>query len=189
VFWPTRRFAAACLQPRGGIAEGWIVAWLLVTVVMAAIGLITTARIVRVHKLSRPTVTDPERVREELLAFVSRHGGRVVDLRPFWEQRHLSDADRWTVQGPLHESGQLLPADEDVSFIGRMRAYLLAPLPEQVVLATEHRRQLPPFDAMSALRGAASPAAVAPLPHAVAEARCAPRETPPARPSQRRDSP
>jgi hypothetical protein len=114
-----------------------MVAWLLVTVVMAAVGLIATARIVRVHKLSRPTMADPGRVREELVAFVSRDGGHVVDLRPFWEQRHLSEADRWAVQGPLHQSGQLRPADEDVAFIGRVRAYLLAPLPEHVVLATE----------------------------------------------------
>jgi hypothetical protein len=111
-------------------------AWIVMTALIAAVGVVTTARIVRVRTLSRPTVAAPEQVREELLAFVSRQDGSVVDLRPFWAERDLTEADRWTVQGPLHQSGQLLAADEDASLFGRLRAYVRAPLPEHVVLAT-----------------------------------------------------
>jgi len=58
----------------------------------------------------------------------------VVDLRPFWNARQLSEADRWAIQGPLHRSGRLIGAGE-AGFLGRLRASVLAPLPEHVVLA------------------------------------------------------
>jgi hypothetical protein len=116
-----------------------MVTWILLAAVTLVVGSLTIARLVRVSQLSRPTLADPERLRDELLAFVERQGARVVDLRPFWDARPLSEADRWAVQGPLHQSGRLLLAEEDTSFFGRVRTYLRAPLPERVVLA--HQRQ------------------------------------------------
>src|SRR5262245_12604784 len=111
-----------------------MVAWLLLAAVIAVAGALTIARLARVRKLSHPTVADPERVGEELLDYVARQGPRVVDLGPFWHHHEFSEADRWAIQGPLHQSGRLLPAGE-VTFLGRVRAYVLAPLPEYVVLA------------------------------------------------------
>jgi len=111
-----------------------MVAWILLAVVTAIVGCIAVARLVRVRKLSQVTIADPERLGEELLAYVARQGPRVVDLRPFWNTRQLGYADRWAVQAPLHLSGRLLAADEDASFLGRLRDYVLAPLSEHVVL-------------------------------------------------------
>jgi hypothetical protein len=111
-----------------------MVAWLVLAAGAAVVGALTIARLARVRKLSQPTVADPERVRDELLDYVARQGRRVVDLRPFWNSRQLSEADRWAIQGPLHQSGRLIPAGE-AAFLGRIRAYVLAPLPEHVVLA------------------------------------------------------
>jgi hypothetical protein len=112
-----------------------MVAWLLLAAVTAAAGSLTIARMVRVRKLSRTTVADPERVGQELLDYVARQGRRVVDLRPFWNTHQLSEADRWAIQGPLHRAGRLTAAGGGVpSFLGRIRAYVLAPLPEHVVL-------------------------------------------------------
>ena len=134
--WPNRWFIAASLQaPRDRAEARSMVAWLLLAVVTLPVGVLTIARLVRVRKLSHPTVADPERLGEELLDYVSRQGRRVVDLRPFWETRHLSEADRWAVQGPLHRSGQLIDADEDASFVASIRAYALAPLPQYVIRA------------------------------------------------------
>jgi hypothetical protein len=91
-----------------------------------------------VRQLSHPTVPDAARLGEELLAFVVRESGdtpgRVVDLRPFWAGRTLSDADRYAIQCPLHMAGRLLDPEEDTTFLGRLRAYATAPLPERVVL-------------------------------------------------------
>jgi hypothetical protein len=112
-----------------------MVTWFLLLMVTLPVCCVTVARMRRVRELSRTTIAYPEQVREELLAFVERQGGRVVDLRPFWRARPLSEADRWAVQGPLHASGRLLPAHEDTSFFGRLREYVRAPLAEQVVLA------------------------------------------------------
>jgi hypothetical protein len=113
-----------------------MVTWFLLAAVTLVVGSLTVARLVRVKQLSRVTVADPERLRDELLAFVERQGGRVVDLRPFWDARPLSEADRWAIQRPLHQSGRLLPAEEDASFLGRLHAYVRAPLPEHVVPAS-----------------------------------------------------
>jgi|tagenome__1003787_1003787.scaffolds.fasta_scaffold18756248_1 hypothetical protein len=112
-----------------------MLAWLLLAAGAAVVGALTIARLARVRKLSQPTVADPERVGEELLEYVSRQGRRVVDLRPFWNAHRVSEADRWAIQGPLHQSGRLIDADEATSFLGRIRAYVRAPLPEHVVLA------------------------------------------------------
>ena len=70
---------------------------------------------------------------EELLDYVARQGPRVVDLGPFWHTHEFTEADRWAIQGPLHQSGRLVPAGE-VTPLGRIRAYVTAPLPEHVVL-------------------------------------------------------
>ena len=112
-----------------------MVAWFVAAAVTAVVGVLTIARIARVRTLSQPTVADPERVAEELLDYVARQGPRVVDLGPFWNSRPLSEADRWAVQAPLHQSGRLIDADEAASFLGRVRTYVRAPLPEHVVLA------------------------------------------------------
>jgi hypothetical protein len=109
-------------------------AWILLAVVTAVAGTITIARLVRVRKLSRVTVTDPQRLGEELLEYVARQGRPVVDLRPFWNTRQLAYADRWAVQEPLHLSGRLVAADHDASLIGALRNYVLAPVPEYVAL-------------------------------------------------------
>jgi hypothetical protein len=98
------------------------------------IGALTLARLARVRKLSHPTVADPERLGEELLDYVARQGPRVVDLGPFWHTHECSEADRWAIQGPLHRSGRLVAAGE-VTFVAQLRTYVLAPLPEHVVLA------------------------------------------------------
>src|SRR5262245_3869481 len=111
-----------------------MVAWILLAVVTVTAGAITLVRMARVRKLSQVTIADPERVGEELLAYVARQGPRVVALRPVWNTRPLSYADRWAVQGPLHLSGRLLPADEARSFLGYLRNYMFAPLSEYVVL-------------------------------------------------------
>ena len=100
------------------------------------IGALTLARLARVRKLSHPTVADPERLGEELLDYVARQGPRVVDLGPFWHTHECSEADRWAIQGPLHQSGRLIRAGgEPRSFLGQLREYVRAPLPEHVVLA------------------------------------------------------
>ena len=109
-------------------------AWILLTAATAVVGALTIARLVRVRKLSRVTIADPQRVGEELLDYVARQGRPVVDLRPFWNTRRLGYADRWAVQAPLHQSGRLIAADEDTSLLGRIRDYVLAPLSEHVVL-------------------------------------------------------
>jgi hypothetical protein len=111
-----------------------MVAWLLLAAVTAVAGSLTLARLARVRKLSHPTVPDPERVGEELLDYVARQGPRIVDLGPFWHTHEFSEADRWAIQEPLHRSGRLVPAGE-LTFVSQVRAYVLAPLPEHVVLA------------------------------------------------------
>ena len=111
-----------------------MVAWLLLAAMAAVVGSLAIVRGARVRKLSGPTIADPERVGEELLDYVARQGPRVVDLGPFWHTHWCSEADRWAIEGPLLRSGRLVPAAE-VTFLGRARAYLLAPLPDYVVLA------------------------------------------------------
>jgi hypothetical protein len=98
------------------------------------VGYSAIARRARFRKPSEPTIADPEQVGEELLAYVARQGPRIVDLGPFWHTHECNEADRWAIQEPLHRSGRLLPAGE-VTFMGRVRAHVLAPLPEYVVLA------------------------------------------------------
>ena len=113
-----------------------MVAWILLCVVSAPVVAITVLRLRRVRQISQPTVADPERLGEELLDYVARQGRRVVDLRPFWDTRQLSEADRWAIQGPLLQSGRLIPAGgETRSLLGRIRVYIRARLPEHVVLA------------------------------------------------------
>jgi hypothetical protein len=116
-----------------------MVAWILLAAVTAAVGSLCAVRIARVRELSHPTVPDAARLGEELLAFVERESraepGRVVELRPFWEGRMLTEADRYAIQGPLLLSGRLLAADEETTFLGRLKAYATAPLAERVVLS------------------------------------------------------
>jgi hypothetical protein len=113
-------------------------AWILLAALTFGVGSLAAVRIARVRQLSHPTVPDAARLGEELLAFVVRESretpGRVVDLRPFWAGRMLTEADRYAIQGPLHTSGRLLDADEDTTFLGRLKAYATAPLAERVVL-------------------------------------------------------
>jgi hypothetical protein len=111
-----------------------MVAWLLLAAMAAFVGSLALARAARARKLSEATIADPERLGEELLDYVARQGPRIVDLGPFWHTHECSEADRWAIQGPLLQSGRLVPAAE-VTVLGRVRAYLLAPLPEYVVLA------------------------------------------------------
>ena len=111
-----------------------MVAWLLLAAATAVSGSLTIARLARVRTLSQPTIADPERVGGELLDYVARQGARVVDLGPFWHTHECSEADRWAIQGPLHQSGRLIDVDESTSFLGRIRTYVRAPLPEHVVL-------------------------------------------------------
>jgi hypothetical protein len=116
-----------------------MVSWILLAVVTTASAVLCGVRIARVRQLSHPTVPDAGRLGEELLAYVERESrdapGRVVELRPFWEGRTLSEADRYAIQGPLLVSGWLISADEeDTSFLGRLKAYATAPLTERVVL-------------------------------------------------------
>jgi hypothetical protein len=110
-------------------------AWLLLSAVTIVLGALTVARIARMRRLSQTTVADPEQVAEELLDYVARQGRRVVDLGPFWHTHEFSEADRWAIQRPLHRSGRLIDADEATALFGRIRTYVLAPLPEHVVLA------------------------------------------------------